>query len=96
MALSTVSISQDIPSTVALFTGSAKLNAISIQADCDMTFQFQKTDGTALSGFIHLPKYDTYTQACQGDGFMTSAGGIKIVVTGCPTGRINGYATQHS
>lgn len=95
MALSTVSISQDIPSTVSLFTGASKLNAISIQADCDMTFQFQKTDGTALSGFIHLPKYETYIQGVQGDGFITSAGGIKIVVTGCPTGRINGYATQH-
>ena len=96
MALSTVSISADIPATIPLFTGTSKLNAITIQADCDMTFQFQKTDGTALSGYIHLPKYDTYAQGVQGDGLISSAGGIKLVITGCPTGRINGFATQHS
>ena len=96
MALSSVSISSDIPASISLFTGTAKINAITIQADCDMTFQFQKTDGTALSGTIHLPKYDTYSQAVQGDGFLYSAGGIKLVITGCPTGRINGFATQHA
>jgi|GEM_PF-6420076 len=95
MALSSVSISSDIPASISLFTGTAKLNAISIQADCDMTFQFQKTDGTALSGPMHLPKYEYYTTSLQNDGLISSTGGIKLVITGCPTGRINGYAIQH-
>lgn len=95
MPATTVSISADIPSTTALFSGASKLNAISIQSDCDCMIQFQKTDNTALSGKIHLPKYSIYSLSEYGDGLLSSSGGIKLVVTGCPTGRIEGFAIQH-
>lgn len=95
MPATTVSISSDIPATVALFSNTSKVNSISIQSDCDCMIQFQKTDGTPLSGKIHLPKYDAYTNSCEADGILSSTSGIKLVVTGCPTGRIEGYAIQH-
>jgi hypothetical protein len=96
MANDTVALNAAIPSTTAIFTGSSKVNAFCIQPDCDCMIQFTKTDGTALSGPIHIPQYEIYSQGCQGDGFLLSTSGLKIVVTGNASGNIRGFFTTHN
>jgi len=96
MAATTIVVNEDIPSTLVLFTGASKLNAISIQGDGDFSFQFFKSNGsTELTGKIHLSAYEVYNISVPsgGDGLILSSDGIKLTLSGNVSGKVRGYIT---
>jgi hypothetical protein len=59
--------------------------------------QFFKADGTtALTGLIHVPCYQIFSQAMQSVGLIRSDAGIKLTVVGNPSGKLSGFVTYNA
>jgi len=96
--MATIAIDSTIPTTITLFaSGACKVNAYTLQPDCDCMVQFFKADGTtAITGKIHIPQYHDITSAAQGQGVLISDSGMKLTISGTPIGSIQGYVTEHT
>lgn len=92
---SSMSITQTIPGTVTIAaSGNAHVHAFALQPDCDCYIQFFKADGTTeLSGKIHIPSYNIFSEALQGNGLLISDSGVKLTVSGNVSGTLNGFVT---
>lgn len=92
---SSMSITQTIPGTVTISaSGNAHVHAFVLQADCDCSVQFFKADGTTeLSGKFHIPSYEVFSEALQGNGLLLSDSGVKLTVSGNVSGTLRGFVT---
>jgi hypothetical protein len=91
-------ISQTIPGTVTIAaSGASHIHAFTLQGDGDCSVQFFKADGTtALTGLIHVPCYQIFSQAMQSVGLIRSDAGIKLTVVGNPSGKLSGFVTYNA